>query len=93
VFSTAEAALMVACCKQMPVPLDDGLYALQATRPHLTRSARHRCRQRPGLNRVPEREGDKPAKNNYKPYPLGYVHIDIARDPHGSRQAPPLGLH
>ena len=59
-------------------PLDDCLYALQATIPHLTRSSLHRCYQRHGINRLPDVEGDKPARKAFKAYPIGYFHIDIA---------------
>jgi hypothetical protein len=39
----------------MPLlPLDDCLYALQATIPHLTRSSLHRCLQRHGIGRLPK---------------------------------------
>ena len=36
------------------MPLDDCLYALQPTIPHLTRSGLHRCLQRHGISRLPE---------------------------------------
>ena len=60
------------------LPLDDCLYALQATIPHLSRSALHRLYQRHGLSRLPEVEGDKPANKAFRKYPIGYVHTDIA---------------
>ena len=60
------------------LPLDDCLYALQATIPQLTRSSLHRCLQRNGISRLPEVEGDKPAKKAFKSYPIGFFHIDIA---------------
>lgn len=60
------------------LPLDDCLYALQATIPHLTRSSLHRCLQRHGISRLPETDSDKPDKRKFKSYPLGYFHIDIA---------------
>jgi IS30 family transposase len=60
------------------LPLDDCLYALQPTIPHLTRSALHRCLQRHGISRLPEMDGDKPARKKFKNYPIGYFHIDIA---------------
>jgi transposase InsO family protein len=78
VLSTEEEALIVAFRKHTLLPLDDCLYALQATLPQLTRAALHRCLQRHGINRLPDMEGDKPAKKKFKPYPLGYIHIDIA---------------
>jgi len=60
------------------LPLDDCLYALQPTIPHLTRSSLHRCLQRHGIGRLPEVEGDKPTKRKFKSYPIGFFHIDIA---------------
>ena len=60
------------------LPLDDCLYALQATIPHLTRSSLHRCLQRHGIGRLPQVEGDKPTKKAFKAYPIGFFHIDIA---------------
>jgi len=59
------------------LPLDDCLYALQASIPHLTRSSLHRCLQRHGISRLPEVEGDK-TRREFKQYPIGYFHIDIA---------------
>ena len=76
--STEQEAIIVAFRRHTLLPLDDCLYALQATIPHLTRSALHRCLQRHGISRLPEVEGNKPAKKIFKPYPIGYLHIDIA---------------
>jgi hypothetical protein len=78
VLSQEEEALIVAFRRHTLLPLDDCLYALQATIPHLTRSALHRCLKRHGINRLPTIEGDKPAKKNFKQYPIGYFHIDMA---------------
>src|SRR6478735_3171313 len=75
VLSIEEEAVIVAFRRHTLLPLDDCLYALQATIPHLTRSSLHRCLQRHGLSRLPETEGDKPAKKRFKPYPIGYFHI------------------
>ena len=58
--------------------MDDCLYALQATIPHLTRSSLHRCLKRHGISRLPEIAGEKAAKKPFKRYPTGYFHIDIA---------------
>ncbi len=60
------------------LPLDDCLYALQATIPPLTRSSLHRCLERHEISRLPEVKGDKPAKTAFKPCPIGFFHIDIA---------------
>ena len=57
------------------MPLDDCLYALQATIPRLTRSSLHRCLQRHGISRLPD---VKARKRKFKTYLIGYFHIDIA---------------
>lgn len=77
VLSPGEEALCVAFRKHTLLPLDDCLYALQATVPHLSRSALHRLFQRHGISRLPQVEGDK-QKKKFKKYPIGYIHIDIA---------------
>lgn len=73
-----EEAAVVAFRKHMLLPLDDCLYALQATIPPLTRSALHRCFQRHGISRLPEVAGDNASRQPFKRYPIGYFHIDIA---------------
>ena len=73
-----EEATVVAFRRHTLLPLDDCLYALQASIPHLTRSSLHRCLQRHGISRLPEVAGDKPKRKAFKKYPIGYVHIDIA---------------
>jgi transposase InsO family protein len=78
VLSLDDEAIIVAFRRHTLLPLDDCLYALQPTIPHLTRSALHRCLARHGISRLPEVEGDKPAKKRFKAYPIGYLHIDIA---------------
>jgi hypothetical protein len=57
VLSNQEEALVVAFRKHTLLPLDDCLYALRATVPHLTRSSLHRCFQRHGISRLPETQG------------------------------------
>jgi transposase InsO family protein len=78
VLSIEEEAIIVAFRRHTQLPLDDCLYALQATIPHLTRSSLHRCLQRHGISRLPEVTGDKEPKRKFKTYPIGYFHIDIA---------------
>ena len=78
VLSRGEEAIIVAFRRHTLLPLDDCLYALQPTIPHLTRSSLHRCLQRHGISRLPDVEGDKPSKKKFKRYPIGYFHIDIA---------------
>lgn len=76
--SAEDEAIVVAFRRHTLLPLDDCLYALQPTIPHLTRSSLHRCLQRHGISRLPEVQGEKPDKRKFKAYPLGYFHIDIA---------------
>src|SRR5438309_10753731 len=78
VLSGEEEAIAVAFRRHTLLSLDDCLYALQPTIPHLTRSSLHRCLQRHGIGRLVDIEGDKPAKKRFKAYPIGYFHIDIA---------------
>jgi IS30 family transposase len=78
VLSVEEEAVIVAFRRYTLLPLDDCLYALQPTIPHLTRSSLHRCLQRHGISRLPDVEGVKPAKKKFKSYPIGFFHIDIA---------------
>src|ERR1700761_267972 len=78
VLSVEEEAIIVVFRRHTLLPLDDCLYALQPTIPHLTRSSLHRCLQRHGISRLPEVEGSKPSKKKFKAYPIGYFHIDIA---------------
>lgn len=76
--SIEDEAVIVAFRRHTLLPLDDCLYALQPTIPHLTRSSLHRCLQRHGISRLPDVAEDKPAQKKFKTYPIGYVHIDIA---------------
>jgi transposase InsO family protein len=78
VLSAGEEAMIVSFRRHTLLPLDDCLYALQPTIPHLTRSSLHRCLQRHGISRLPDMEGDKPKRQKFKRYPIGYFHIDIA---------------
>ena len=77
VLSAEEEALAVAFRKHTLFPLDDCLYALQATIPHLTRSSLHRLFQRHDISRLPEIKGDIGRTKAFKHYPIGYFHIDI----------------
>ena len=77
VLSADEETLIVAFRRHTLLPLDDCLYALQATVPHLTRSALHRLFQRHANSCLPTAEGTRP-RRKFKAYPLGYIHIDFA---------------
>jgi len=78
VLSIEEEAIIVAFRKHTLLPLDDCLYALQASIPHLTRSSLHRCLQRHDISRLPEVEGNKLKRGKFSAYPIGYFHIDMA---------------
>ena len=78
VLSPSEEALIVAFRQQTLLPLDDCLYALRESLPHLTRSSLHRCLQRHGLSRLPDIVAVPKKKSRFKKYPIGYFHIDIA---------------
>ena len=72
VLSAEDEAAVIAFRRHTLLPLDDCLYALQPTIPHLTRSSLHRCLQRHGISRLPDIEGDKPQRSKFKRYPIGY---------------------
>ena len=80
VLTPVEEAAIVLFRQHTLLPLDDCLYALQETLPHLSRSALHRCFQRHGISRLPP--ADEPAagagKALFKAYELGYLHVDFA---------------
>ena len=78
VLAPEEEAIVVAFRRHTLLPLDDCLYALQPTIPHLRRSSLHRCFQRHDIARLPETDGDKPRRSRFKAYPIGYFHLDIA---------------
>src|SRR5919205_448089 len=78
VLTLEEEAIVVAFRRHTLLPLDDCLYALQPIIPHLARSSLHRCLQRHGIARLPDTEGDKPRRAEFKRYPIGFFHIDIA---------------
>ena len=70
--------MVVAFRRHTLLPLDDCLYALQPTIPHLTRSSLHRCLKRHGISRLPQVEGEASPKRKFKAYPIGFFHVDIA---------------
>jgi IS30 family transposase len=79
VLSVEGEAVIVAFRRHTLLPLDDCLYALQATIPHLMRSSLHRCLARHGISRLPEVEsGSQPGRKKFEHYPVGYFHIDLA---------------
>ncbi len=73
-----RSTMVVAFRRHTLLPLDDCLYGLQPSIPHLTRSWLHRCLERHGISRLPELEGDKPKTKRFADYAIGYFHVDIA---------------
>ena len=78
VLTPEEEAVIVAFRRHTLLPLDDCLYGLQPSIPHLTRSSLHRCLERHGISRLPELGGDKPKRSKFADYAIGYFHVDIA---------------
>src|SRR6185437_15019604 len=78
VLSIEEEAIVIAFRRHTLLPLDDCLYALQPTIPHLTRSSLHRCLKRHGISRLPQVENESAEKRKFKTYPIGYFHVDLA---------------
>ena len=76
VLTAEEEAMIVAFRRHTLLPLDDCLYALQPTIPHLTRSSLHRCLERHGISRLPEI--GVTSRKRRSALPIGYFHIDIA---------------
>ena len=69
VLLAAEEAIAVAFRRHTFSSLDACLYALQATIPHLLRSALHRCLHRPSISHLPlTEEGQSPPKKKCKDY-------------------------
>ena len=77
VLTAEEAARAVAFRRHTQRPLDDCRYALQATIPHLSRSALPRLFRRHGSRRLPgPAPGEK--KKKCKDYPIGYLPVAFA---------------
>jgi hypothetical protein len=71
VLSPAEEAIIVAFRRHTLLPLDDCLYALQPTLPHLSRSSLHRCLPRHSISQLPQVEGEASPKRKFKTSPIG----------------------
>ncbi len=78
VLTEQEETMIVAFRTKTLLSLDDCLYTLQETIPHLTRASLHRCFKRHGINRLPQSDS-KPVKKRFKVYPIGYFHLDICQ--------------
>lgn len=77
VLTRQEEAACVAFRKHSLLPLDDCLYALQSSIPKLTRSSLHRLFQRNSISVLPANNESDSTKKRFKPYAIGYFHIDI----------------
>ncbi len=79
VLTPKEEAICVAFRKHTLLPLDDCLYSLQPTIPHLTRSSLHRLFQRHEISRLLDVAGDqRKQKKKFNAYSIGNFHIDLA---------------
>ena len=80
ILSEAEEEAIVAFRLLTKLPLDDVLYSLKETIPHLSRFSLHRCLKRYGCSKLPKIQETLSAdKKKFKQYPIGYFHIDIAQ--------------
>ncbi|GHT95800.1 hypothetical protein FACS1894122_13630 [Alphaproteobacteria bacterium] len=77
VLSKEEEAICVAFRKHSLLPLDDCLFALQKTIPHLSRSSLHRLFQRNNISVLPQKAAKKRVKQKFADYEIGYFHVDI----------------
>jgi hypothetical protein len=62
--SEAKEEAIVAFRKMTELPLDDVLYSLQQTIPHLSRSILHRCLKRHGCSVLPTKQVSSSADKN-----------------------------
>ena len=88
VLSAEEEALAVAFRKHTLLSLDDCLYALQATIPHLTRSSLHRLFQRHSISRLPAIEGETKQQEGVQALPNRLLPHRHRRSAHRRRQTP-----
>ena len=80
ILSEAEEEAIVAFRLLTKLPLDDVLYSLKETIPHLSRFSLHRSLKRYGCSKLPKIQETLSAdKKKFKQYPIGYFHIDIAQ--------------
>jgi transposase len=79
VLSVEDEAVIVAFRRHTLLPLDDCLYALQPTIPHLTRSSLHHCLQRHGISRLP-RQLDKNGNTQFLHEGRGAFDVPLLAD-------------
>ena len=61
-----QEAIVIAFRRHTLLPLDDCLYAIRPSLPHLTRSSLHRCLQRHDISQLPQVEGEASVKRKFK---------------------------
>ena len=93
VLSAEEEAVVVAFRRHTLLPLDDCLYALQPTIPHLTRSSLHRCLQRHGISRLPQVEGEASRQTQIQGLSDRLFSYRHRRSSNRARQALPARRH
>jgi len=79
VLSENEQAIICEFKRVTKFSLDEIFCALQDKIPALSRSNIYRCLKRNGLNKNPKEFNEKRTTKEFKDYPIGFVHIDIAQ--------------
>ncbi len=74
----AEEAACVYLRWTTKLSLDDCLYSLKESIPHLKRSNLHRVFHNKGISTLPKEENKTRETKKFKEYPIGYFHLDIA---------------
>jgi transposase InsO family protein len=72
-----DEEMICALRRKALLALDDCYLALKPSIPRLPRSNLHRCLVRHGLSVLPKAPAVKPERKKFRPYPIGYIHIDI----------------
>ena len=77
--TVGHEAIVAAFGKHTLWLLDECLCALQASIPHLSRAALHRCFQRRGICRLPpSKDGPSSPKKKFNDHPIGHRRVDFA---------------
>ena len=76
--SKAKEAAYVYFRTTTQLSLEDCLYFLQESIPHLKRSNLHRVLQNHWTSKLPKEENETPETKKFKEYPISYFHLDIA---------------
>jgi IS30 family transposase len=79
VLSEKEQAIICEFKRVTKFSLDEIFCALQDKIPALSRSNIYRCLRRNGLNKNPPEFSEKRTTKDFKDYPIGFMHIDIAQ--------------